>query len=108
MLCLCLNALYDLSSCVSAILLQLFAFTVVFRLNNELANGDTLILFNCLWLLFGRRQVPEEKEHFSAYAFDSKTGAARWKHEPEDYETDRISREVLISSISSARLNLLS
>lgn len=62
--------------------------------------GNRLILFNCLWLLFGQQQVPEEKEHFSTYAFDSKTGAARWKHEPGDYETDSISREVLTSSTS--------
>ena len=57
---------------------------------------------------FGQRQVPEEKEHFSTYAFDSKTGAARWKHEPGDYETERISREVLILSTSSAKGYLLS
>ena len=50
--------------------------------------------------------MPEEKEHFSTYAFDSKTGAARWKHEPGDYETDRISREVLIASTSSVGLDL--
>jgi len=44
------------------------------------------------------KTVTEEKEHFSTYAFDSKTGAARWKHEPGDYETDRISREDLVSA----------
>lgn len=45
-----------------------------------------------------KTQVPEEKEHFSTYAFDSKTGAAHWKHEPGDYETDSISREDLLSA----------
>ena len=83
----------------------MLASTVVRIPNYELGNGRQV---NLVKFVFGLQQLPEEKEHFSTYAFDSKTGAARWKHEPGDYETDRISREVLISTNLSAGLNLLS
>jgi len=70
---------------------------ILLRLNYELANGQQVKNLIERGFFFYQRQVPEEKEHFSTYAFDTKTGTARWKHEPGDYETERISREVLIS-----------
>jgi hypothetical protein len=29
----------------------------------------------------------EEEYHFSYYAFDGRSGASRWKHEPGDFES---------------------
>lgn len=40
----------------------------------------------------------EEKEHFSTYALNSKTGATHWKHEPGDYEATKNSREDILSA----------
>lgn len=40
----------------------------------------------------------EEKEHFSTYALNSKTGQIHWKHEPGDYEAKKSSREDLLSA----------
>ena len=55
--------------------------------------------FSCflfLFFLFFNTQTFEEKEHFSTYALNSKTGATHWKHEPGDYEVTKNSREVLL------------
>ena len=55
--------------------------------------------FSCflfLFFLFFNTQTFEEKEHFSTYALNSKTGATHWKHEPGDYEATKNSREVLL------------
>ena len=52
--------------------------------------------FLFLFFLFFNTQTFEEKEHFSTYALNSKTGATHWKHEPGDYEATKNSREVLL------------
>ena len=48
------------------------------------------------FFLFFNVKTFEEKEHFSTYALNSKTGATHWKHEPGDYEATKHSREVLL------------
>ena len=53
------------------------------------------MFFISLFSLFNT-QTFEEKEHFSTYALNSKTGATHWKHEPGDYEATKNSREVLL------------
>lgn len=52
--------------------------------------------FLFLFFLFFNIKTFEEKEHFSTYALNSKTGATHWKHEPGDYEATKNSREVLL------------
>lgn len=45
-------------------------------------------------------QATEEKEHFSTYALNAKTGRTHWKHEPGDYEAKKMDREVSLLFIS--------
>ncbi|PFX31386.1 hypothetical protein AWC38_SpisGene3814 [Stylophora pistillata] len=44
------------------------------------------------------KKEPEGKEHFSTYALNAKTGRTHWKHEPGDYEAEKMSREDVLSA----------
>lgn len=44
------------------------------------------------------KKATEEKEHFSTYALNAKTGRTHWKHEPGDYEAKKMDREDILSA----------